>query len=84
MMAKKVQFDVDDTSPSISYFPFADTLSTPNLRAGWNPYFDDTGFAKSPGGKGSGPSFHITSLDGAQLSLLWHGVSVRPMNMHRS
>ena len=67
--------DVDDTSPSISYIPFANTSSTPNLRAGWNPYFVNTGFANTPGVTGAGTSFHITSLHGAELSFPWHGAS---------
>jgi hypothetical protein len=74
-MADDLQFYVDDTSPSIAYIPFADTLSTPNLQAGWNPYFSSSGFAKAPGESGNGTSFHITSLSGALLTLRFNGAS---------
>ena len=67
------QFLVDDTSPTISYSPFRDTLSVPNLSAGWNPYYDQSGFASSIGELGNGTSLHITSLDGASLGFQWHG-----------
>jgi hypothetical protein len=75
LMADPVQFYVDDTSPSISYFPFGDTFSLPNLTAGWNPYFDQTGFASTSGGTGNGTSYHVTSRDGASLSVQWKGAS---------
>lgn len=76
-MANIVQFSVDDTSPQISYFPFADTLSTPNLSAGWNPYFSLSGFAAALGESGNGTSHHITSLDGASLSIRWRGTGIQ-------
>ncbi|TFK44161.1 hypothetical protein BDQ12DRAFT_708173 [Crucibulum laeve] len=76
-MANNIQFFVDDTSPSISYFPFRDTFSTPNLSAGWNPYFDDSGFASVLGEEGNGTSLHITSLDGASISVQWHGTGIQ-------
>lgn len=75
-MATIVQFDVDDTSPLITYLPFGDTFSTPNLSAGWNPYFDGSGFASSPGETGIGTSSHITSLNGASVTVQWHGASL--------
>jgi hypothetical protein len=64
---------VDDTSPLISYSPFADTFSTPDLLKGWNPYFTDSGFVSSQGDVGKGTSLHVTSYDGAALSLQWNG-----------
>ncbi|EDR11612.1 uncharacterized protein LACBIDRAFT_324293 [Laccaria bicolor S238N-H82] len=76
-MANIVQFSVDNTSPQISYFPFADTLSTPNLSAGWNPYFSLSGFAGVLGESGNGTSHHITSLDGASLSIHWRGTGIQ-------
>ncbi|KAL0956634.1 hypothetical protein HGRIS_002768 [Hohenbuehelia grisea] len=76
-MAEIDTFDVDDTSPSISYSPFADTLTTPNLLAGWNPYFDVSGFAAAPGDVGNGTSMHITALNGASVSLQWQGTGVQ-------
>ena len=74
-MANNVQFEVDDTSSMISYLPRGDTLSTVNLTAGWNPYFEGTGFLTALGETGRGTSMHITSLDGASLSIRWHGKS---------
>ena len=74
-MADALQFTVDDTSPTISYSPFPDTFSTPNLNAGWNPYYTSSGFAPALGVVGNGTSLHITSLNGASLALQWHGVS---------
>lgn len=73
-MANSVQVTIDDTSPCISYSPFRDTYTTPNLSAGWNPYYDKSGFATSSGEIGNGTSLHITSLDGASLALQWHGM----------
>ena len=68
------QISIDDTSPCISYSPFRDTSTTPNLSAGWNPYYDQSGFAISSGGTGNGTSLHITSLNGASLALQWRGM----------
>lgn len=69
-----VTFTVDDTSPTISYSPFPDTFGTPNLLAGWNPYFNVSGFATEQGTVGQGTSQHITSLDGASLGFQWRGM----------
>lgn len=68
-----LQLSIDDTSPSISYYPERDTLSTSNLTAGWIPYYDISGFSSSPGQIGYGTSFHITSMDGASIFMQWHG-----------
>jgi hypothetical protein len=72
-MANPLQISVNDSSPSISYFPFADTFSTPDIQAGWNPYFTDSGFAAAQGETGNGTSLHITAHDGAVMSLQWNG-----------
>ncbi len=72
-MAETLEFEVDDTSPAISYYPFRDTFSTPNLTAGWNPYYNGSGFLRSLGETGEGTSFHVSSLNGASLSIQWHG-----------
>ncbi|KAF8187486.1 hypothetical protein BJ912DRAFT_423944 [Pholiota molesta] len=79
MSVTLVTFTVDDTSPCVSYSPFGDTFSTPNLIAGWNPYFDPSGYAKSQGEVGNGTSLHITSLDGASLGLQWSGTGITLM-----
>lgn len=73
-MAQTFQVLIDDTSPSLSYFPFADTFATPDLTAGWNPYYTNSGFPSSPGAQGNGTSLHLTSHDGAVFSFNWTGV----------
>ncbi|KAF8149484.1 hypothetical protein B0H34DRAFT_802469 [Crassisporium funariophilum] len=75
-MANFVQFIVDDTSPAISYSPFRDTFSAPNLSSGWNPYYNSSGFAAAQGDVGDGTSLHITSFDGASLVVQWHGTGI--------
>lgn len=73
-MAETFQIVIDDTSPCLSYFPFSDTLDgTPDLAAGWNPYFTDSGFPSTLGAQGNGSSLHLTSLDGAAFSFNWTG-----------
>ncbi|KAJ6587224.1 hypothetical protein DFH09DRAFT_1028471 [Mycena vulgaris] len=77
-MASVVQFTVDDSSPTVSYFPLGDTFSSPNLSAGWNPHWDNPGFASATiGSSGSGTSLHITSLDGASLQIAWKGTGIK-------
>ncbi|KAF8894333.1 hypothetical protein CPB84DRAFT_1293010 [Gymnopilus junonius] len=75
-METSLQFTVDDTSPTISYSPFRDTLSTPDLSAGWNPYYNLSGFIHAQGEVGNGTSLHITSLNGASLALQFHGTGI--------
>ncbi|KAK0476852.1 hypothetical protein IW261DRAFT_1421561 [Armillaria novae-zelandiae] len=48
-MAESLEFEVDDTSPAVSYYPLRDTFSTPNLTAGWNPYYSGSGFLAALG-----------------------------------
>ncbi|KAJ7217739.1 hypothetical protein GGX14DRAFT_695804 [Mycena pura] len=77
-MASVVQFPVDDSSPTVSYSPFGDTFSSPNLSAGWNPHWDNPGFSGATiGSAGSGNSTHITSLDGASLQIQWKGTGIQ-------
>ncbi len=66
---------IEDTSPTISYSPFADTFDTANVIAGWNPFFTGSGLASSSslGLTGQGTSLHETSADGAKLSIQWNG-----------
>ncbi|KAG6853778.1 hypothetical protein C0991_001489 [Blastosporella zonata] len=75
-MAQTLQFSVDDTSPSISYQPLVDTF-TPNLTAGWNPYFNGSALVTSIGDTGTGTTFHVTSRDNATISITWKGTGVR-------
>ncbi|KAI0030936.1 hypothetical protein K488DRAFT_12195, partial [Vararia minispora EC-137] len=63
------QLVINDGSPTLSYFPFADTFGVPDLLGGWNPYYDLTGFASTPGQEGNGTSRHITAKDGAAFSI---------------
>jgi hypothetical protein len=74
-----VQLVVNDTSPTIVYAPFGDTFSAPNILEGWNPYYSASGYATFQGEVGNGTSFHITSLDGAQLSLQWRGMCAQSL-----
>ncbi|TFK66553.1 hypothetical protein BDN72DRAFT_771819 [Pluteus cervinus] len=76
-MSSPIQFSVDDTSPTIDYQPFADTLSTPSLGLGWNPYYSISGFSNALGTIGQGQSFHVTSLNGASLTIHWHGTGIQ-------
>ena len=77
---------IDDTSPIVSYSPFADTFSTPNTASGWNPYYTDSGFAQFASGAGSditaavgnGTSLHLTACDGAFMQISWNGTSPAP------
>lgn len=66
-------YTIDDASPQVAYSPFADTFVAPDLSAGWNPYYSESGFAASPGDQGEGETQHITALDGAGLELQFNG-----------
>jgi hypothetical protein len=72
-MADSFNFIVNDSSPALNYFPFSDTLSVPNLFAGWNPCFSISACSTFPGQNGNGTSSHVTSLDGAAFSVQWWG-----------
>lgn len=76
-MANPLQICIDDMSPTITYYPFADTFGTPDLLAGWNPYYTDSGYAAYQGQIGVGTSLHRTSLDGASCSVQWNGTGIR-------
>ncbi|CCL98691.1 uncharacterized protein FIBRA_00694 [Fibroporia radiculosa] len=76
---------IDDTSPTVAYAPFADTYGTPNLTAGWNPYYTDLGFSSNTGSLstgtgvsnvGAGTSLHLTAHDGAEFAIKWNGTAV--------
>ena len=68
------QFDVDDDSPEIAYFPFVNLEPSPNITAGWQLLYTLSGAATSPGQVGVGTSYHYTSLDGASLMINWNGM----------
>ncbi|KAJ7772180.1 hypothetical protein B0H16DRAFT_1512575 [Mycena metata] len=65
-------FTIQDTSPFVAYSPFADG----SFANGWQPWYTNSGFLKTPGEGGNGDSFHITSLPGAAFSLQFHGTGV--------
>lgn len=67
---------LDDTSPTVQYYPYGDTFGEPNLLGGWNPYYTGTGFAPSASASqpGEGTSWHLTAYDGATISLSFYGV----------
>ncbi|KAI0949030.1 hypothetical protein AcW1_008745 [Taiwanofungus camphoratus] len=76
---------IDDTSPTVSYAPFADTFGVPDLLAGWNPYYTYSGFAADPyssasgssvSNVGNGTSLHLTACDSAAFAIRWNGTAV--------
>lgn len=73
-MANSFALLIDNSSPALSYFPFADTLSIPNFTQGWNPCFSTSACPTFPGQQGNGSSFHVTSMDGAAFSIQWWGM----------
>ena len=85
---------IDDTSPTLVYSPLADPFGTPNLTAGWNPFYSATGYTPDPAtGQGNGVSLHVTSANNASstveqnarfgrsgnVALGEGGVPIRPM-----
>ncbi|KAG6861933.1 hypothetical protein C0995_009883 [Termitomyces sp. Mi166 len=74
-MAQTLNFSVNDTSPTISYSPFADIFPT-NLTAGWNSFFNNSG-PRSLKDIGNGTSSHATSLDRASLNITWNGTGIQ-------
>jgi hypothetical protein len=75
-MRTSFELVLNDTSPVINYYPFAETLGAPNLVAGWNSYFTQSGFLSELGQTGEGVSLHVTSLDGAELTIQWFGACI--------
>ena len=76
-MADSFSLLINDSSPILSYFPFADSLSIPNFFEGWNPCFSVSACPTFPGQQGNGSSFHVTSKDGAAFSIQWWGTPLR-------
>ncbi|KAI0000481.1 hypothetical protein BJV77DRAFT_974135 [Russula vinacea] len=75
-MADSFSLLIDDSSPLLTYFPFADTFSIPDFSEGWNPCFA-SGCPTFPGEQGNGSSFHVTSKDGAAFSIQWWGNGIQ-------
>ncbi|KIY53087.1 hypothetical protein FISHEDRAFT_33860 [Fistulina hepatica ATCC 64428] len=76
-MGPSVQLDVDNTSPTINYFPSTDVLSNTNISRGWVPFYSQSGYASTIGEVGVGQSYHITSRVGASLIIEWHGTAIQ-------
>ena len=76
------QFDIDDDSPEIAYFPFVnpEPAGSINVTAGWQLLYTVSGAATSPGQVGVGTSYHYTSLNGASLMINWTGMCTPPTN----
>ncbi|KAF7337600.1 hypothetical protein MSAN_02233300 [Mycena sanguinolenta] len=68
-------FTIDDTSPFLTYTPYADG-SNSGLDKGWEPWYTVSGFISSNGEGGSGDSYHLTSLAGASVNLEFYGTAV--------
>lgn len=66
---------VDDTSPQIVYRPLISTSATPftDLQNGWLQFFNASGFNSFPGQRGLGESAHVTTKDGATMSIGFTG-----------
>jgi len=77
MAGTLVVFDVDDTSPTVNYYPAVHNsivLPGGSPPVGWTPYYTESGYACSLGQEGRGISQHRTSLQGATLTLQFTGV----------
>ncbi|KAK7044364.1 hypothetical protein R3P38DRAFT_3176627 [Favolaschia claudopus] len=65
-------FTIDDTSPFLTYTPFADS-SNSGLPNGWIPWYQTSGFLTKNGNPGVGTSYHITSLNNASVAFDFYG-----------
>ncbi|KAL5495045.1 hypothetical protein ACEPAI_507 [Sanghuangporus weigelae] len=82
-MAGLVQynFTIDDTSPVLTYAPYADfngaTGQGDGLQNGWQTWYSASGYLSSSEGPSPlGESFHLTSLPEASVSLSFYGTGV--------
>jgi len=66
-------FTIPDTSPMLSYHPYADGFG---LQNGWQTWYTVSGFNTQAGESSKGDSYHITSLPGAEVSLQFYGSAV--------
>ncbi|KAL5534029.1 hypothetical protein ACEPAG_489 [Sanghuangporus baumii] len=74
-------FTIDDTSPVLTYWPYADfkgaTGQGDGLQNGWQTWYSASGYLSSPEGPSPlGESFHLTSLPDASVSLSFYGTGV--------
>jgi len=72
-MAVAFQLGIDNTSPTITYFPFFPNTVALNVTAGWTPYYTNSGFPSTSGLVGNGTSLQISSKNGSFLSITWFG-----------
>ncbi|KAJ6489915.1 hypothetical protein C8R45DRAFT_1138813 [Mycena sanguinolenta] len=68
-------FTIEDTSPFLTYTPYADG-SNCGLTNGWIPWYQKSGFLAKNGDPGVGESYHITSRNGASVSLKFYGSDI--------
>jgi len=74
-MAVAFQLGIDNTSPTITYFPFSPNTVALNATAGWTPYYTNSGFPSTLGLVGDGTSSQISSKNGSFFSVTWFGAS---------
>ncbi|KAJ7267222.1 hypothetical protein C8J57DRAFT_1469510, partial [Mycena rebaudengoi] len=68
-----LNFTLEDTSPVFEFQPYADGFG---LQNGWQTFYTGSGFNSKPGQGSQGDSFHLTSLDGAQVALKFYGSAI--------
>ncbi|KAG7098489.1 hypothetical protein E1B28_000433 [Marasmius oreades] len=78
-MADEDTIVVDDTSPTILYFPFADTSGTPDFTAGWNPLFNSTSLGGAPLNVENSTTVHVTSRNDASFLINFQGTGIQLM-----
>jgi hypothetical protein len=73
MAAGPYHLTVDDTAPQISFTPNVDPRNQGDPRKGWQTLYIALDEPNHIGVYGVGESYHVTALDGAQLSVEWNG-----------
>ncbi|KAF7365272.1 hypothetical protein MVEN_00399000 [Mycena venus] len=68
-------FTIDDTSPFLTYTPYADG-SNSGLTNGWIPWYQTTGFLPKNAVPGVGESYHITSRNNASVAFEFYGNAI--------
>ncbi|KAJ7489165.1 hypothetical protein FB451DRAFT_1125416 [Mycena latifolia] len=66
-------FTIPDTSPILSYHPYADGFG---LQNGWQTWYTTSGFNTQLGESGQGDSYHLTRLADAQVTLQFYGSAI--------
>lgn len=78
MAASGYLLTVDDSSPQIIYSPAVDPYGNHTSLSGWDAVYTGSETPEEPGKSGKGETFHVTSLDGAQVSVQWTGAPFSP------